>query len=221
MAFLSRSSGDKLSFSEQRKQMVATQLERREITDRRVLKVMSAIPREEFIPQKLRSCVYDDGPLPIGEGQTISQPLMVALMTQLLELRGGEKVLEIGTGSGYQAAILAKLAKRVYTVERHRQLLQTARKAFQKLRLKNIQTKFGDGSSGWSEHAPFDAIIVTAAADRISEKLTDQLADGGRLVIPVGKGAWQRLKKITKIGKELKEEDFGLCAFVPLIKSKP
>jgi protein-L-isoaspartate(D-aspartate) O-methyltransferase len=201
--------------------MVETQLKSRDIVDRRVLKVMAEIPREKFIPPNLRSQVYNDGPLPIGKGQTISQPLMVALMTQLLELRGGEKVLEIGTGSGYQAAILAKLAQKVYTIERHQKLLESAQKVFNNLGLKNIETKYGDGSSGWPKHAPFDAIMVTAAAGRISKKLTDQLAEGGRLVVPVGKGAWQKLKKITKIGKELKEEDFGLCAFVPLVEKKP
>jgi protein-L-isoaspartate(D-aspartate) O-methyltransferase len=201
-----------------RKGMVDGQLKTRDITDQRVLEAMRTIPREEFIPRELRDQAYQDGPLPIGQGQTISQPYIVALMSQLLELKGREKVLEIGTGSGYQAAILAKLAQEVYTIERHKKLLAKARKVFQKLRLENIKTKCGDGSKGWAEKTPFGAIIITAAAGEIPNRLIRQLAEGGRLVIPLGSGYWQRLVRITKKKVRLKEEDFGGCAFVPLIK---
>lgn len=197
--------------------MVENQLAGRDITDPRVLKAMAKIPREEFIPPEYQDQACQDGPLPIGQGQTISQPYIVALMTQLLELKGNEKVLEIGTGSGYQAAILAKLAKEVYTIERHQKLLEKAKEVFRKMGLKNIKTRLGDGSRGWLEQAPFEAIILTAAAKKVPKELTKQLAAKGRLVIPIGSGLWQRLVRITKKNGKLVEEDFGGCAFVPLI----
>lgn len=200
--------------------MVESQLEGRDIVDQKVLKVMGEIPREKFVPPSERSRTYNDGPLPIGQGQTISQPYIVALMTQLLELKEKEKVLEIGTGSGYQAAILAKLAKEVYSIERHKKLLEKAKKVFRRMGLNNIKTKHGDGSQGWKKHAPYDAIIVTAATKKIPQKLIEQLADGGKLVLPIGSGFWQRLVRIEKKSGKLAKEDFGACAFVPLIEKK-
>lgn len=209
-----------LNFAKARKEMLMTQLKNRGINDRKVLKVMGKIPREKFVPQDYQFQAYEDGPLPIGRGQTISQPYMVALMTQLLALKGEEKVLEVGTGSGYQAAILACLAKKVYTIERHRELFEKARQVFQKLSLKNIEAKWGNGFQGWPEKGPFEAIIVTAAAEKIPPSLVDQLKDGGRLVAPVGSSFGQRLLRITKKGRRLEKEDFGGCVFVPLIKKR-
>ena len=205
------------NFARLRKRMVEDQLKERGIVDERVLEIMAQIPREEFIPPRYRDQAYFDSPLPIGQGQTISQPYIVALMTQLLELGGKEKVLEVGTGSGYQAAVLAKLAQEVYTVERHRKLLEGARKVFQKLKLENIKTKLGDGAKGWQKYSPFEAIIVTAAAKKVPEALIGQLAEGGRLVIPVVRNYWQELVRLTKEKNKLKRESFGACAFVPLV----
>lgn len=209
----------KKDFSFQRKQMVKEQLKKRDIVDKKVLKVMGQVPREEFIPPTNKELAYTDQPLSIGQGQTISQPYIVALMTQLLELKGQEKVLEIGTGSGYQAAILSCLVREAYSIERHPRLLEKAKKVFEKLGIKNIQTKVGDGSKGWKEKAPFEAIIVTAAAKKVPEALTEQLAEGGKLVIPTDKRYWQvqELIRLTKKGKKLKKESFGGCAFVPLV----
>jgi len=201
-----------MNFAFQRERMIAEQLVSRDIVDQRVIGAMREISREEFVPPELRFQAYFDGPLPIGEGQTISQPYIVALMTQLLELKGKEKVLEIGTGSGYQAAILAKLVKKVYTIERNKILLERAKKVFEKLGLDNIITKLGDGAKGWQKHAPFEGIMVTAAAAKIPPALVEQLAVGGRLVIPVGGGWGQDLVRITK-------ESFGGCAFVPLVSN--
>lgn len=203
------------------------QLRGRDIIDRRVIQAMLEIPREEFVPPDFRFQAYFDGPLPIGEGQTISQPYIVALMTQLLALKREEEVLEVGTGSGYQAAILAKLARKVYTIERNKVLLAKAKKIFKKLGIDNIVTKLGDGSQGWEDYAPFEGIMVTAAAERIPLALVEQLAEGGRLVIPVGGGWGQDLVRITKGvkgvkgTKGIKKESFGGCAFVPLIESNP
>jgi protein-L-isoaspartate(D-aspartate) O-methyltransferase len=207
----------KVDFSRLREEMVENQLRSRDIIDQKVLKVMAKIPREEFVSSGQKSRAYEDGPLSIGSGQTISQPYIVALMTQLLGLKGKEKVLEIGTGSGYQAAVLSYLAGEVYSIERHQELLEQARKTLDKLGIKNIKLKLGDGSRGWPKAAPFEAIIVTAAAAKIPKALTDQLADSGRLLIPVGRGYWQDLIRLTKKGKKFKKESFGGCVFVPLI----
>lgn len=207
----------KASFVLLRKRMVERQLKGREIVDERVLEAMGRVPREEFIPLGRRGEAYFDGPLPIGQGQTISQPYIVALMTQLLELKGKEKVLEIGTGSGYQAVVLSYLTKEVYTIERQAELLKKAEKVFKKLKRENIKTRVGDGSLGWKEKSPFEAILVTAAAEKIPEALKEQLKEGGRLVVPVGGGYWQELVRLTKIKGKFKEENFGGCAFVPLI----
>jgi protein-L-isoaspartate(D-aspartate) O-methyltransferase len=209
-----------MDFRQARKEMAVRHLRGRDIVDERVLRAMGFVPREEFLPKAYRERAYDDGPLPIGRGQTISQPYIVALMTQLLGLQGGEKVLEVGTGSGYQAAVLASLARQVLTIERHGALLEKAERVFRKLGLKNIKTRLGDGSLGWREEAPYEAIVVTAGAREIPQPLIDQLADGGRLVIPLGSRTlrgWQELIRLSKKGKKIKRESFGGCAFVPLV----
>ena len=200
-----------------RKRMVA-ELVRRGITDQRVLGAMLDIPRHIFVEEAMEGQAYSDGSLPIGEKQTISQPYIVAKMTELLELSGREKVLELGTGSGYQAAVLATLADRVYTVERIRPLALKARKALDSLGLLNVNLRIGDGTDGWSEEAPFDAILVTAGAPYLPECLVEQLAPGGRLVIPVGDRVDQQLVLVTKgvDGRVERQESDG-CRFVRLI----
>lgn len=198
--------------------MVDEQIIRRGITDERVVEAMLKIPREVFVEEALQEKAYGDHPLPIGCGQTISQPYMVALMTQHLKLSGKEKVLEIGTGSGYQAAILAELALKVYTIERVKTLFEKAQKVLlDKLRYKNIVTILGDGSFGLANFAPFDRIIVTAAAPEVPKPLTDQLSDNGILVIPKGDKFFQSLLIVTKQGDKLHTKDVGGCVFVPLV----
>ena len=201
-----------------RAQMVDEQLARRGITDARVLGAMRKVPRHLFVEEALRGRAYGDHPLPIGAEQTISQPYIVALMTELLELSGREKALEIGTGSGYQTAILTHLGARVYTIERLPDLLVEAEERFRRLGLRNIETRLGDGAGGWPERAPFDRIIVTAAAPGIPTPLTEQLGPGGRLVIPVGDLTGQELV-ILRRGPEgsLTERHAGGVRFVPLI----
>jgi len=198
--------------------MVDEQIVARGVRDPRVIQSMLKVPRHLFVPEPYRAQAYEDYPLPIGHGQTISQPYMVAVMTELLELDGDEKVLEIGTGSGYQAAVLAELAKEVYTVERIPELLQRAMETINELGYTNVHFKLADGTLGWPEHAPFDRIIVTAAAPHIPQPLLDQLAAGGIIVIPVGGRYLQTLTKVRKHedGTVSAEELFG-CAFVPLI----
>lgn len=200
-----------------RKRMVA-ELVRRGITDQRVVGAMLDIPRHIFVEEAMAGQAYSDGSLPIGEKQTISQPYIVARMTQMLELTGREKVLELGTGSGYQAAVLATLADRVYTVERIRSLALKARKALDSLGLLNVNLRIGDGTDGWQEEAPFDAILVTAGAPYVPDCLVEQLALGGRLVIPVGDRSDQQLVLITKglDGRVERRESDG-CRFVRLI----
>src|SRR5438270_4381356 len=199
--------------------MVARQLAGRGIRDCRVLAAMAWVPREWFLPPHLASEAYEDAPLPIGSGQTISQPLIVALMTEALAPRRRDRVLEIGTGSGYQTAILARLAGRVYTIERLPDLLVEAEERFRRLGLTNIATRLADGAAGWAEEAPFDRIIVAAAAPRIPEPLTSQLAPGGRLVIPVGDLASQELVILERpiSGEPLVQRQAGGVRFVPLI----
>lgn len=187
------------------------------IKDKRVLEVMGRISRELFVTPAYKFSAYEDKPLPIEMGQTISQPLIVALMTEALELQGSEKVLEIGAGSGYQAAILAELAKQVVTTERHTKLADNAKRVLDELGYKNIEIHVTEKGLGWEPGAPYDAIIVTAGAPKIPQELLDQLKDGGRLVIPVGSYFEQDLLKITKKGKGIKTEDLGPCRFVPLI----
>lgn len=197
--------------------MVRDQLMPRGINDPRVLAAMRKVPRHRFMEEALWGEAYGDYPVPIGERQTISQPYIVALMTQALELKGQEKVLEIGTGSGYQAAILAELSRKVYSIERIRSLFLRARKIFDELKYFNIVLKVYDGTLGWPEESPFDAIIVTAASPDIPAPLLEQLAPKGRMVIPVGDRYSQTLKKITRTDEGFEEEDLGGVRFVSLI----
>lgn len=202
-----------------RKQMIDYQLVARGLRDQTVLNAVSAVLREKFIPTDLVEFAYNDSPLPIAASQTISQPYIVALMTAALELKPDERVLEVGTGSGYAAAVLAEIAKEVYTIERHKILANTARKRLEELGYKNIQVLYGDGTLGWPEHAPFDAIVVAAGGPDVPETLKQQMAIGGRLVIPVGASLHaQRLVRVRRISEdEYKEEDLGSVRFVPLI----
>ncbi len=204
-------------FEGERKTMVQVQLVPRGITDEDVLRVMEKVPRHRFVPEDMAESAYDDHPLPVGEGQTISQPYMVALMTQCLELKGDEKVLEIGTGSGYQSAILAELAREVYTIERIEKLYDSASKVLKALGYGNIQFKVGDGSGGWNESAPYDGIIVTAGSPDVPRAFEEQLSEGGRLVIPVGGYYSQELVVMQKTNGKLKKRDVCGCVFVPLI----
>ena len=200
-----------------REKMVREQLVTRGIKDARVLEAMKKVPRHLFIEKKAGSDPYGDHPLPIGQEQTISQPYIVALMTEALEMTGDEKTLEIGTGSGYQTAILAELSNQVYTVERLPSLLETARGILEVLGYDNIQYKAFDGTLGWPEHQPYEAIMVTAAGPHIPKALVDQLAEGGRLVIPVGNRLTQDLIKVTKKDGETTRRNLGGCRFVSLI----
>ncbi|MDI6865187.1 protein-L-isoaspartate(D-aspartate) O-methyltransferase [Thermodesulfovibrio yellowstonii] len=200
-----------------REWMVDTQIVERGIRDKRVIKVMKRIPRHLFVPENIMDDAYDDRALPIGYGQTISQPYIVALMTELLELKGDEKVLEIGTGSGYQAVILAELAKEVHTIERVESLAKEAEKKFEKLNIRNIKVYVRDGTEGIPEEAPFDRIIITAATPDIPEPLIEQLKEGGIIVAPVGERYSQYMLKAIKKGKELERHYLIPVAFVPLI----
>ena len=204
-------------FSLARERMVKNQLIPRGIKDERVLEAMGKIPRHLFIEEALAGEAYNDHPVPIGEKQTISQPYIVALMTETLELKGDENTLEIGTGSGYQTAILAELSSRVYTVERIKSLLVNARKLLAELGYSNILFKAFDGTLGWNEYAPFDAIMVTAGAPSLPEPLMDQLADNGRMIVPVGDRYSQELIKVIRKGNSLEQENLGGCRFVNLI----
>ena len=204
-------------FKKERLAMVEGQLRRRGISDQRVLEAMAKIPRDAFVSPEYQDSAYEDRPLPIGEGQTISQPYMVAVMTQSLGLKGEERVLEIGTGSGYQTALLAELAKAIFTIERIQALIHRAEESLQKLGYKNIFFLRGDGTEGWPEKAPFDGIMVTAGAPEIPQTLTSQLAEGGRLVIPVGPRYSQTLYIVTRKGNQFTEEEVTGCVFVPLV----
>ena len=204
-------------YQKDRLAMVEEQLRGRGISDPRVLEAMGKIPRHLFVLEDYRDSAYEDRPLPIGEGQTISQPYMVAIMTQSLELEGRERVLEIGTGSGYQTAILSELALKVFTIERIPTLTERARKALGNLGYSNISYLSGDGSRGWPEEAPFDGIIVTAGSPDVPLTLKSQLAEGGRLVIPTGPRYTQTLYKLTREGDRFTEEEGTGCVFVPLV----
>jgi len=196
--------------------MVRTQIARRGVADPAVLTAMRTVPRHEFVPIEERARAYEDRPLPIGHGQTISQPYIVALMTELCALRGGESVLEVGTGSGYQAAVLAEIAGRVYTVEIVEPLLRSAAATLHRLRYRNVVTRFGDGKEGWPALAPFDAIVVTAAPPKeVPSALFDQLAEGGRLVAPVGNDRQMLRLYVRREGRVVKR-DVTAVRFVPM-----
>jgi protein-L-isoaspartate(D-aspartate) O-methyltransferase len=205
-------------FAQSRKEMVVSQIQSRDVTAPEVLDAMNTVPRHLFVPQDYLDQAYEDHPLPIGYGQTISQPYIVALMTEKLKVKRGDKVLEIGTGSGYQAAVLAHLGVEVYSVEIVPELARAADERLKRLQYA-VQVKQGDGYFGWEEHAPYDAIIVTAAPDHVPQPLTQQLKDGGRLVIPIGpQGSWQTLWQFTRQGDDLQAVNLGGVAFVPLLR---
>lgn len=200
-----------------RERMVKNQLIPRGISDKRVLEAMGRVQRHLFVEEALEGEAYNDHPLPIGHKQTISQPYIVALMTEALDLTGKENTLEIGTGSGYQTAVLAELSKRVYTIERIRPLLDNARKLLEKMGYTNIRFKAFDGTLGWKEFGPFEAIMVTAGAPKIPEPLKEQLAEGGRMIVPVGNKFSQDLIRVTRVKGSFREENLGGCRFVDLI----
>jgi protein-L-isoaspartate(D-aspartate) O-methyltransferase len=206
-----------MDFSRAINRMVDEQIVARGIKDSRVIEAMRKIPRHIFVEEALQGQAYNDYPLPIGHGQTISQPYMVALMTEALELKVHEEVLEIGTGSGYQTAILADLAEKVYSIERIADLVSTARKALDQLNYYNVEIRVFDGTYGWKEKAPFDAIIVTAGAPDIPQPLVDQLAVGGRMVIPVGEAGLQDLFQLIRTENDVLRKNLGGCRFVKLI----
>lgn len=206
-----------MDFEALREFMVQTQLIPRGIHDKRVLDAMRKVPRHLFVDEPMQCKAYDDMALSIGENQTISQPYMVAIMTELLELKGNEKVLEIGTGSGYQAAILAELAKEVFSVERISSLARRAEERLHAIGYKNIHIRVDDGTLGWPEESPFDRIIITAGAPKIPDPMTGQLSENGILLAPVGDRFSQQLVKMQKIKGTITEEFHTLCVFVPLI----
>jgi protein-L-isoaspartate(D-aspartate) O-methyltransferase len=207
---------DESRYLNDRQRMVDEQIAARGLNEARLLDAMRSVPRHCFVPTEYRHLAYADGPLPIGSGQTISQPYIVALMTQLLCLTGEEKVLEIGTGSGYQAAILAHLVKQVYTIERHTDLAKRAANTLKDLNIENVSVHVGDGSLGLPDYAPYQAIVVTAAAPRLPQPLQDQLDDGGRIVIPVGGQLGQYLECWRRQGSEFTQDVLVPVAFVPL-----
>ena len=200
----------------QRSAMVEQQIEARGISDPATLAALRTVPRHEFLPMRLRSEAYADYPLPIGHGQTISQPFIVAFMTEAIRPQPGERILEIGAGSGYQAAILAQMGAEVYTIEIVEPLAEMARQTLERLGYKNARVKSGDGFRGWPEHAPFDAIIVTCAPDKIPAPLVEQLRDGGRMIIPVGSGMNQELVLLRKKGDKIEKQSVLPVRFVPM-----
>ena len=216
MNFFGKSAAEP-DFDRARLEMVEKQLRGRGITDTRTLAAMGAVPRHEFVPEEFHDRAYGDFPLAIGEGQTISQPYMVGVMTQELRLEPSDVVLEIGAGSGYQAAILSRLVSKVYSIERRKSLARLAETTLRKVGCENVEIICGDGSGGLPEKAPFDGIIVTAGAPDVPEALLDQLAEGGRLVIPVGRKKLQMLKRITKREGRFSTGEVTSCVFVPLI----
>ncbi len=198
--------------------MVRTQLAERGIRDLRVLDAMRRVPRHEFVPESFRQDAYEDHPLPIGEGQTISQPYIVAAMLEHLALQSTDRVLEIGTGSGYVTALLSSLCAEVYSVERHAQLAALAESALQRLEYRNVKIIVGDGGQGWAEHAPFDAILVSAATREMPPALFAQLREGGRMMVPIGPAFSQELQLIRKVGEQPQIEVLEGCRFVPLVE---
>lgn len=206
-----------MDFEILRNRMVDEQLIPRGIKDRRVLDAFRKVPRHRFVPKELIDSAYQDHPLPIGEGQTISQPYIVALMTEYLKVLGEERILEIGTGSGYQAAILSELAREVYSVERIANLAQNAIKILDELKVTNVKIKVGDGTTGWEEFSPFEGVIVTAGAPDIPLSLIEQLKENGRMVIPIGGSFSQVLTLVEKTKGKIKTTDICACVFVPLV----
>lgn len=204
-------------FEARRERMVDWERRSGEVHDPRVLDAMATVPRERFVPEALRDQAYAERALPIGSGQTISQPIVVAIMTAALEVAPGDRVLEVGTGSGYQAAVLRRLGAEVITVERIRELAERARRTLEELGIDGVEVHCGDGSLGWPDGAPYDGIVVTAGGPRVPEPLLAQLADGGRLVMPVGPRGDERLLRIRKHGVTTTREDLGPVAFVPLV----
>ena len=208
-----------LDFERARNHMVSTQIAQRGIRDRRVLAAIRNVPRETFVEPELEELAYEDGPLPIGEGQTISQPYIVALMIEAAELKPEDRVLEVGAGSGYAAAVMSQIAAEVYTIERHARLGSEAQRRFNKLGYHNIRLRVGDGTQGWPEAAPFDAILVAASGPEVPDALKRQLAIGGRLIIPIGEDDWgQALRKLRRTSEaDYEEASLGAVVFVPLI----
>ncbi|MFH1782489.1 MAG: protein-L-isoaspartate(D-aspartate) O-methyltransferase [Candidatus Omnitrophota bacterium] len=207
-------------FFKERENMIKAQIERRGVKDRRVLDAMLKVERHRFVPSEFTKMAYTDGPLPIGFDQTISQPYIVALMTELGNIKESDNVLEIGTGSGYQAAILGELAKEVYTIEIIPELAENAERSLKELGYENVFVKAGDGYLGWEEHAPYDIIIVTASPPEIPEKLVEQLKDGGRMVIPVGEEWRQVLRLLIKESGKIVEKDIIPVRFVPMVHER-
>jgi len=212
---------DPTDFDRLREKMVDTQIVARGITDPDVVAAMKKVPRHRFVPEKSRASSYNDHPLPIGEGQTISQPYIVAFMTDALDLTPRDRVLEIGTGSGYQAAVLAELAGTVYTIEIVESLGKRAKKTLKELGYDNVHVRIGDGYKGWPQQAPFDAVMVTCAPEEIPQPLVDQLKEGGRMIIPVGRVyGVQKLIKCVKRGGQLNTEEVMMVRFVPMVEEK-
>jgi len=209
--------GFEARLARERERMVDEQLTRRGITDPRVLEAMRRIPRHRFVEEGLAHGAYEDHPLPIGEGQTISQPYIVALMTSLLELTGQEKVLEVGTGSGYQTALLGALARRVCSIERLPRLAERARSMLESLGVNNVWIRVGNGALGWPDEAPFERILVAAGGPAVPPPLVEQLAEGGRMVLPVGSAEDQVLTLVERVGGEIRSRQLGECKFVKLV----
>jgi protein-L-isoaspartate(D-aspartate) O-methyltransferase len=208
---------DSLKYREARKEMVSTQIRLRGVSNKDVLSAMIEVPRHSFVPKKLVSQAYEDHPVPIGQGQTISQPYVVALMTESLKLKGDERVLEIGTGSGYQAAILSRVAKEVYSIEIKEKLYKKASKVLQLMGFTNVKTRHGDGYFGWAEAAPFDCIMITAAIDHIPPPLLKQLKKDGRLILPLGNPfSYQNLSLVTKYDNNYSVRQITGVLFVPM-----
>lgn len=209
--------GFEARLARERERMVDEQLGRRGITDARVLDAMRRIPRHRFVEEGLAHSAYEDHPLPIGEGQTISQPYIVALMTSLLELTGQEKVLEVGTGSGYQTAVLGALARRVCSIERLPRLAERARAMLESLGVSNVWIRVGNGALGWPDEAPFDRILVAAGGPTVPPPLMEQLGEGGRMILPVGSAEDQVLTVVERTGGEIRSREMGECKFVKLV----
>jgi protein-L-isoaspartate(D-aspartate) O-methyltransferase len=210
-------SAEDAAFTAARQRMVEKDLKGRDIRDPKVLEIMGRVPRHLFVEESRQRQAYADHPLPIGEGQTISQPYIVALMTQILKIKPGEKVLEIGTGSGYQAAVLAELTDQVFSIEIHQEVSQDASRRLKALGYEQVRLKQGDGYSGWPEFAPFDAILITCAVDHVPPPLIQQLKEGGRLLLPMGNTAqFQTLALVTKKGGQMNVQQLSAVAFVPM-----